>query len=622
MTADPLAPGAPAVYLYREVTSDSARDGVRIYCRIKVLTEKGKDLATVQVPYVHFRDGVIDVQGRTIHADGKVVPLMAKPSDLMEVKDKTIQVNRVVFTLPDVEVGSILEYRLKVDSPLYQDSEPGWEVQLPYFIHKEHLSVRMELMPGMYDRHGETLDRMTVSTRLPEGVKLSHDPMVDRYTLDLTNVPPLPDEDWMPPLNTLKYKVEFYLTARSASDFWAEAIKLWAKDLAETIRATGGLKKAVAELVAPGDSDLQKAEKIYEAVEKLDNTRFSREKSHEERKKENLKEVRTLEDVWKQKSGTAEEIALLYVALARAAGLNAWPAKVVDRNRAIFDSNYFSLRQLDDIVAKVTIDGKEVYLDPGEKMCPFGTLSWKHSLASGYVLTDGGAERVITPALSYKATVVHRVADLTIDPTGDGKGIARFVMSGQEALHWRQASLESDEGEVKKEFNESIQGEFPDGVRAEFDHFLALEDYNVDLIAVVKLQGTVATATGKRFFLPGLFFEAQARHPFVARERRSTPVDVHYAKMVQDEVTYHLPEGLTVESVPKTSETTWGGHAEFKITSQSTGNTVEVVRALVYNFALLGPRDYPDLHDFYQKVALADQQQIVLSRAMAAAKGN
>ena len=119
--------------------------------------------------------------------------------------------------------------------------------------------------------------------------------------------------------------------------------------------------------------DSQKAEKIYEAVEKLDNTRFSREKSHEERKKENLKEVRTLEDVWKQKSGTAEEIALLYVALARAAGLNAWPAKVVDRNRAIFDSNYFSLRQLDDIVAKVTIDGKEVYLDPGEKMCPFGT---------------------------------------------------------------------------------------------------------------------------------------------------------------------------------------------------------------------------------------------------------
>jgi hypothetical protein len=46
-----------------------------------------------------------------------------------------------------------------------------------------------------------------------------------------------------------------------------------------------------------------------------------------------------------------------------------------------------------------------------------------------------------------------------------------------------------------------------------------------------------------------------------------------------------------------------------------------VVRTLVYNFAVLGPKDYPDLHDFYQKVATADQQPIVLSR-VTAAKGN
>lgn len=622
MTSDPLAPGAAGVYLYREVTSDAPGVGVTIYCRIKVLSEKGKDLATVQVPYVHFRDGVTAVQGRTIHADGKVIPLTVKPSDLMEVKDKAIQVNRVVFTLPDVEVGSILEYRVKVDAPLNVDSEPSWEVQLPYFVHKEHISVRMWLPPGIYDRHGETLDRMTVSTRLPEGIKLNHDAMEDRYSLDLTNVPPLPDEDWMPPLNTLKYKVEFYLTARSAADFWAEAIKLWAKDLTETIRTTGGLKKIAGDLVAPGDSELDKAQKIYEAVEKLDNTRFSREKSHAERKKDKLKDIENLEDVWKQQSGSAEEIALLYVALARAAGLKAWPAKVVDRNRAIFDTNYYSLQQLDDFVARVTIDGKDIYLDPGEKMCPFGMLSWKHSLASGYQLTDGGAERVITPALSYKATILHRVADLAIEPTGEVKGLARFVMSGQDALHWRQVSLENDQDEVKKLFNESIRGEYPDGVRADFDHFLALDDYNSDLIAVVKLQGLAATATGKHLFLPGMFFEVQARHPFVAQERRATPVDVHYAKMVQDEVTYHLPDGYTIESAPQKSESVWGGHAELKVDSQTKANTVEVIRTLVYNFALLSPKDYPELHDFYQKVATADQQQIVLSRAAVAAKGN
>jgi hypothetical protein len=46
-----------------------------------------------------------------------------------------------------------------------------------------------------------------------------------------------------------------------------------------------------------------------------------------------------------------------------------------------------------------------------------------------------------------------------------------------------------------------------------------------------------------------------------------------------------------------------------------------VVRTLVYNFALLEPKEYSDLHSFYQKVATADQQPLVLTRSQAA-KGN
>ena len=43
-----------------------------------------------------------------------MIPLTAKPSDLTDVKTKNIQVNTMVFTLPSVEVGSILEYRLQI----------------------------------------------------------------------------------------------------------------------------------------------------------------------------------------------------------------------------------------------------------------------------------------------------------------------------------------------------------------------------------------------------------------------------------------------------------------------------------------------------------------------------
>jgi len=42
---------------------------------------------------------------------------------------------------------------------------------------------------------------------------------------------------------------------------------------------------------------------------------------------------------------------------------------------------------------------------------------------------------------------------------------------------------------------------------------------------------------------------------------------------------------------------------------------------MAYNFTVLSPKEYPSLHDFFQKVATADQQQLVLVRA-AQAKGN
>ena len=61
---------------------------------------------------------------------------------------------------------------------------------------------------------------------------------------------------------------------------------------------------------------------------------------------------------------------------------------------------------------------------------------------------------------------------------------------------------------------------------------------------MVDVSGNMGTATGKRFFLPGLFFEAHARHPFVAQDKRTTLVDVHYPKMQSDDVTYHLPTGF------------------------------------------------------------------------------
>ena len=142
MTSDPKAPGAATVFLNVEETANDSLHLETYYARIKVLTEKGKDQATIEVPYRHDLYKVTDIQARTIHPDGTVIPLTGKPEDLLRFKEKTNsgdnQVNTMVFNLPSVEIGSILEYYFQVHVSEYRLIAPYWEVQRSLFVHKAH----------------------------------------------------------------------------------------------------------------------------------------------------------------------------------------------------------------------------------------------------------------------------------------------------------------------------------------------------------------------------------------------------------------------------------------------------------------------------------------------------
>ena len=205
-----------------------------------------------------------------------------------------------------------------------------------------------------------------------------------------------------------------------------------------------------------------------------------------------------------------------------------------------------------------------------------------------------------------------------MDEHGTVEGTARLSMSGQEALYWRQLALEKDRNEFSKKFNDWIGPTLPEGVKAEFDHFEALDDYNANLIASAKVSGTLGSSTGKRLILPGLFFESRGKHPFVAQDTRSAPIDLHYALMEEDEVTYHLPAGFAVAGNPLTVNLGWGDHGTMTVRSAAKDGSVKVTRAFVRNSAVLDAGYYSMLHEFYMGVNTADQQQIVLTRTNAA----
>jgi hypothetical protein len=287
---------------------------------------------------------------------------------------------------------------------------------------------------------------------------------------------------------------------------------------------------------------------------------------------------------------------------------------VVNRNRAVFDDTNLSMGQFDDYIVVVEIGGKEVYLDPGQKMCPFGVMHWKHESTRGMRLSEKGVTVEDTPAGPANAAGVERIADLTIDDKGAVTGTGRVVLSGLEAMYWRQLSLVEEKSELAKDFSDSMAETLPSSVKVELDGFVGLGDYESNLTAPIKISGDLGASTAKRMIFPGFLFQARAKQRF-EDEKRELPVDLHYATLEQDDITYHFPAGMKVGSLPRNEDFAWASVVGVTVAVKQSGNSVTVKRTFARNNAVMPETYYENLRYVYQRMATTDQQPIVLERA-------
>jgi Domain of Unknown Function with PDB structure (DUF3857)/Transglutaminase-like superfamily len=620
MTSEPAAPNAEAIYLYREETTDDKLHFESVYVRIKILRDEGKKYGDVEIIGSSNYDGITDIQGRTIHSDGTVIPFTGKPYEKLLFKTATMKYRAKVFSLPDVETGSILEYRYKLR---YDDNSvisPSWTIQQPIYVRKAHYHfVPTEREVISHTDNGNVTSQLAYSQILPNGDKVVETRRI--YDLDIKNVPGIPKEQFEPPMQAFAYRVRFYYTGlRSAQEFWNSYGKKWAKNIDKFAAPSPAITQAAQELTSGGGTADQKLNKLYDAVMKLENTRFTREHSKDENRVEGIKQVKSATDVLALKRGSPDDLAMLFLALARAAGFHADAMIVVNRDRDLFQMNYLDPDQLDDLIVLVTVDGKERAFDPGERYTTYGTLHWTHSMAGGLREQDGHIALANSPGIGYKDTIVQRVADLTLAPDGTVTGSATIICTGERALRWREKALEGDEVALKKDFDDQLQPDLPPGVILKTDHFLGLDTEGTNLMVRINVSGSLGTATGKRIFLPVSIFSAGSSDPF-ASSHREEPIDLHYPYMENDKVTLHLPAGFQVESVPADARIDLPQNAVYVSHAKADGQIVTYSRSYIMANVLYNASEYDKLKGFLDDVSNKDRAQAVLHVAAATHPG-
>lgn len=604
MVGDPKAPGAPALYLYRQVDRDDVESREYNYARIKILTEEGRKYADVEIPFFKGAGNIRGIQARTIRADGSIVNFDGKIYEKTIAKAKGVKYLAKTFTMSDVQVGSIIEYRYTRINPEGYVYDSEWLLSEELFTKRAKFSLRRN-------------DRFALHWSWPRGLPEGTRPPVEDHhviRLETQDVPAFQIEDYMPPPGEMKYRVDFMYTYNVETDpdkFWKKEGERLYEGIDFFTNKRKAMEYAVSQIVSPQDSLEMKLQKIYARCQRIRNTEFEREKTDQERGREKLKDIENVEDVWKRGYGSGLDITWLFLALARAAGFDASPVLIATRDQRFFNPKRMNPQDLNTNVVLVKLNGKDLYLDPGIAFAPFGLLPWWEGGVTGLRLDKDGGAWITTTMPGPSESGVERQATLQLTDSGALEGRATVTLNGLAALSLRIEEQHQDSAQRKKYLEDEIKEYVPIPIEVELANSPDWDSSSRMLVAQYDLKvPDWASAAGRRTVFAAALFGGGEKHLF-EHAVRVHPIYFDFPYSDVDDVTITPPAGWQVTDLPRPEHTDLKVCA-YSLTVDSKDNLLHLRRNLMVNLGLVQAEYYGALRGFFQVVRSGDEEQIVL----------
>jgi hypothetical protein len=615
MRSTPKAPNAPAIYLYREVDRDDNEPAETIYERIKILTEEGRDRANIEVPYLKGSQSVRIYGARTIRPDGSIVKFDGEIFDKSIVKVTGASYWAKTFTLPNVEVGSIIEYRYRHTFASHLVFDSQWILSQDLFTQYAKFS---------FERYPQFVLRVAWPNGIPEG---SAPPKMisGKFRMEVRDVRAFVTEEYMPPENEAKYRVDFIYddgdlaNEKDSASYWKAFGKKTFKAVDKFVDQSWVMNTAVAQVVSPADSAEEKLRKIYARVQQIRNLTYERTKSEQETKRESLKDAHNVGEVWARGYGSGEAITWLFLAMVRAAGFEAYPVLVSTRNKYFFNPAVMNAGNLNDNIVLVMLDGKPAYFDPGARFTPYGLLPWYETAVMARRLDKDGGQWITTTLPSSKTNHIERRAMFKLSPGGTLEGEVTETFTGQEAMSRRLQERLEDDADRKKYLENQLKAEMTTGADVQLTN---RPDWDSSTPAMeaqysVRIPGWAAK-TGSKLLAPAGLFTARHKTTFL-HGTREHPIYFEIPSEADDDVSVEIPAEWKVLSLPQASnvsEKAFGYAAAY----QESNGALHWQRSLRLDMTIVETKHYGILQDFFQKARAADEEQIVFARAAAGAR--
>ena len=579
--------------------------------RIKILKDKGFEEANIKLRFYSKQgyETIRDISANTYNLDeaGNIVTIKLDKASIFTKKIDN-RISEVVFTMPQIKVGSVIEFRNEDIKESYQNIE-DW-----YF--QSHIPTRysqyMLRIPSMFKFVTEKLTVQPVEEKSGETEeRIGTADATYRYTsfersFIMRKIPALRGEPYMGSFEDYLQRIQFQLYQIDNGD-------------GSVTNLRSSWPKLTEQLLEDEDFGLQLKKNIPKTQE-LENQlkgitdNYKKMAVIHDYVRRNMNGIGIpaiyamdgVKTAWDKKSGTNTEVNKVLIDLLKNAGLEAYPLLVSTRGHGSVNTLYPFLQQFNEVMAYVKIGDKSYVLNAADKynppqLTPSDVLNTQGFIVDkehgGWVSMDNNKQRF--------SNVVSLFADITNDGIMDGEAL---VKSGDYAKNPRVQRWKEDRTNFKNYFVSENNSMKVDSI--ELDN---VDDDTLELEQKIKFKSQLSSAGDYKYFTINLF-NGLDKNPFIADERH-TDIEFGYKQFYGVYGTITIPDGYKIEELPKnlvmiTPDT--GIILRRLLQTDASGLHIKLTVDFTKPVYLAG--DYADFKEFYKKLYATLNEQIVLKK--------
>ncbi len=544
--------------------------------RIKILNEKALELANVRLGFYSKgnRQNIRSVEGYTynLNADGEVEDTkLEKKSVLTQRIDENADM--IVFSMPNVKVGSIIEYRYEHTKRNYYEIE-DWEFQRPHPVRYSEYNVEI---PSVFEF--TYLMRRTLPVKeTTEGIR-----GIKRFVM--TDIPGLDREPFMSSSKDYLQRIDFQLRAVNGQP----VLSSWQK-LVELLLEEESFGLQIKKNVYKNTSLPDELKKLSNPVDQLNTIVNYVKREVTWNGKTSMWSQEGIKSAVDKHSGNSADMNLLLISLLRDAGFKAYPVLVSTRSNGKVNTTYPFLYQFNDVYVYTETNGKPHIIDATNYTNPVTQIPWDVQFTEGLLVDKNIYQFINLGDISHRFKLVTSVLG-NISAEGKVTGSAN-ILAYDYAKDERLKSLRQSE---KKYMSDYFNDPHPD---FKFDS-LKYKNKDIDTLPldnVIQFSGTLNSSGDYMFYSPNFLMELE-KNEFIS-DKRFTDVEFGYTQYYNMFTTLYFPGNLELEELPKNIKIIM---PDTSIVLQRFVSKNENTIAMRYSIEIKRPTFYADEYDFFKE---------------------